>query len=151
MLGDPVPGVTEPVGRTPEIDRIAERVPGAHPLRDRGLVEDAELEWGHWRGGCPADQTPPAGLSAAFLGWRDADVLRPLAADRVVEQFEHHLVANLEIEELPLEVGLVEENVTIGGADHPARLSAGQTLDPAGGFFASVDRAGRHPAGRGRR
>ena len=42
VLGDPVAVVAERVGQLREVERAVERLRGRRPLRDRGLVEDAQ-------------------------------------------------------------------------------------------------------------
>src|SRR5215217_3683528 len=79
-----------------------------------------------WMRGCKLP-----GLS----GGRDANVLRALPTDGVVQQLEDHTVADLEIEELAFEVGFMKKDVAVRSADHAAGLPAGQAFDPAGGFF----------------
>ena len=118
-----------------------------------GGREDVQPAWrndGHAEGDVArVDEVNACGQQLPGLPcWCDADVLRALAADGVVQQFEDHAVADLEIEEFALEVGFVEEDVAVRGTNHAAALAARQALDAAGGFLAGIYRPWRNSARR---
>ena len=48
VLGDPVAGIAEAIGKPREVDRIAQRIAGGRSFGDRGLIENTEAEIRHF-------------------------------------------------------------------------------------------------------